>query len=53
MYNPKIPHSYHISKGADNVFFILNCGEDFVRSLSTDHDTAKKLAVNLVKKKRP
>jgi len=53
MYNPKIPHSYHISKGADNVFFILNCGEDFVRSLSTDHDTAKKLAVNLVKKNDP
>jgi hypothetical protein len=53
MYNPKIPHSYHISKGADNVFFILNYGEDFVRSLSTDHNTAKKLAVDLIKKNDP
>jgi len=53
MYNPKIPHSYHISKGADSVFYILNCGEEFVRTLSTNYDTAKKLAVDLIKKNDP
>tara|TARA_A100000172_G_scaffold48061_2_gene30018 strand:- start:50 stop:934 length:885 start_codon:yes stop_codon:yes gene_type:complete len=53
MYNSKIPHSYHISKGADSVFYILNCGEEFVRTLSTNYDTAKKLAVKLIKKNEP
>ncbi len=53
MYNPKIPYSYHISKGADNVFFILNDGEDYLRKLSTDYDTAKKLAVKLIKENDP
>ena len=53
MYNPKIPHSYHISKGADNVFFILNDGEEYLRKLSTDYDVAKKLAVKLIKENDP
>jgi len=32
--------SYHISKGADDVYWILNCGESFVKNLSKDFDTA-------------
>ena len=31
---------YHISKGADSHFFILNDGESFVQNLSTDLDKA-------------
>lgn len=32
---------YHISKGADDIYWILNDGEIFVKNLSTDLDTAK------------
>lgn len=32
--------SYHISKGADDVYWILNDGELFVKNLSKDFDTA-------------
>ena len=32
--------SYHISKGADDVYWILNCGESFIKNLSKDFDTA-------------
>jgi len=32
--------SYHISKGADDVYWILNHGESFVKNLSKDFDTA-------------
>jgi hypothetical protein len=53
MDNPKIPHSYHISKGADNIFFILNDGEEYLKKLSTNYDTAKKLAVKLIKENDP
>lgn len=32
---------YHISKGADDIYWILNDGEHFVKNLSKDLDTAK------------
>ena len=48
-----IPSGYHISKGSDNVFFILNDGEDYLKKLSTNYDTAKKLAVKLIKEHDP
>jgi len=44
MYNPKIPHSYHISKGADNIYYILNDGETYICKLSKDLSKAKKIA---------
>ena len=33
--------SYHISMGADAKMYILNCGEDYVKNLSTDLEIAK------------
>ena len=41
MYRNDIPSGWHISKGADSVFFILNNGEDYYGKLSTDLETAK------------
>jgi len=32
---------YHISKGADDIYWILNDGEIFIKNLSIDLDTAK------------
>ena len=32
---------YHISKGADDIYWILNDGDIFVKNLSTDLETAK------------
>ncbi len=32
---------YHISMGADAKMYILNCGEDYVKNLSTDLEIAK------------
>ena len=53
MFKQNIPSSYHISKGANNVFWILNDGENYLRKLSTNYKTAKKLAVDLIKKNDP
>ena len=41
MREQNIPTGWHISKGADSVFFILNNGEDYYGKLSTDLETAK------------
>ena len=35
-----IPKSYHISKGAEDIYWILNHGESFVKNLSKDFDVA-------------
>lgn len=43
-----IPNGYHISKGADNVFYILNDGQDYLGKLSTDLSTAKKIAIQRI-----
>ena len=42
--NKNVPSGYHISKGADSVFYILNYGEAFVQNLSTDIKDAQKKA---------
>jgi hypothetical protein len=34
---------YHISKGADDIYWILNDGDFFIQNLSKDLDIAKKL----------
>ena len=39
---------YHISKGADDHYYILNCGKAFVKTLSTDLETAKIKARSIV-----
>jgi|TARA_R100000479_G_C6336988_1_gene183768 hypothetical protein len=41
MREQNIPTGWHISKGADSVFFILNNGENYYGKLSTDLETAK------------
>ena len=43
-----IPSGYHISKGADRIFYILNDGEEYIRKLSTDLKEAKVKAKNYV-----
>jgi len=48
-----IPNGYHISKGADNVFYILNDGEDYLGKLSTDLSTAKKIAIQRISSLNP
>lgn len=48
-----IPNGYHISKGADNVFYILNDGEDYLGKLSTDLSTAKKIAIQRISTLNP
>jgi hypothetical protein len=40
LYMKTTEKSYHISKGADDVYWILNHGESFVKNLSKDFDTA-------------
>ena len=44
MLNTNIPSGYHISKGSESKFFILNNGEDYCGKLSTDLYKAKKIA---------
>ena len=39
---------YHISKGADDIYYILNCGSEFIKNLSTDLDIAKIKANKIV-----
>jgi len=53
MLKQNVPSGYHISKGANNVFWILNDGENYLRKLSTNYKTAKKIAVNLIKENDP
>jgi len=53
MFKQNIPQTYHISKGADSIFWILNDGETYLRKLSTNYKTAKKLAVDLITKNDP
>lgn len=45
--------NYHISKGADGVYWILNNGENFVKNLSTNYKTAQKNAIQYIKKYNP
>jgi len=44
---------YHISKGADNVFYILNDGETYLCKLSKDLSKAKKIATDKIKQHDP
>ena len=44
MLNTNIPSGYHISKGSESKFFILNDGELYCGKLSTNLDKAKKIA---------
>lgn len=53
MYINNIPSGYHISKGADNVFYILNDGETYLCKLSKDLNTAKKIATDKIKEYDP
>ena len=39
---------YHISKGADDIYYILNCGVDYIQNLSLDLETAKFKAKNII-----
>ena len=48
MFNQNIPSGYHISKGALGVFYILNCGEAYIRRLSTSLKESKIKAKNLL-----
>jgi len=41
MYKDNIPSGYHISVGAEGVFYILNDGETYISKLSTDLKEAK------------
>lgn len=43
-----IPNYYHISKGSDSIYYILNDGEDFIKNLSTNLNQAKKIAKKIV-----
>ena len=44
---------YHISKGADSHFYILNNGDFFVQNLSTDLDKAISKAKKITGKDVP
>jgi hypothetical protein len=46
-------NSYHISKGADSHFYILNDGEFFVQNLSTDLDKAISKAKKIIGEEVP
>ena len=48
MLKENIPLGYHISKGTDSVFYILNDGDTFVKNLSKDLETAKIEAKKIV-----
>jgi hypothetical protein len=41
MLKQNYPNGYHISKGADDIYWILNEGEDYKGKLSTDLNKAK------------
>ena len=43
-----IPSGYHISKGAEGIFYILNDGKTYISKLSTDLKEAKIKAKNYV-----
>ena len=45
-----IPSSYHISKGADNIYYILNDGETYICKLSKDLSKAQKIATDKINK---
>lgn len=53
MREQNIPVGYHISKGSDNVFYILNDGETYLCKLSKDLSTAKKIATDKIKQHDP
>lgn len=44
----KMEKSYHISKGSNEHYYILNYGSSFVKTLSTDLETAKVKAKKIV-----
>jgi len=48
MYKDNIPSGYHISVGAEGVFYILNDGKTYISKLSTDLKEAKAKAKNYV-----
>ena len=48
MFIDNIPSGYHISVGAEGVFYILNDGETYISKLSTDLKEAKAKAKNYV-----
>ena len=48
MFIDNIPSSYHISKGAEGIFYILNDGDTFVKNLSKDLEEAKIEAKKIV-----
>ena len=48
MFEKNIPTGYHISVGAEGVFYILNDGEIYISKLSTDLKEAKAKAKNYV-----
>ena len=41
MFIDNIPSGYHISKGAEGIFYILNDGKTYISKLSTDLKEAK------------
>ena len=51
MYKDNIPSGYHISKGTDSIFYILNDGDIFIKNLSKDLQTAKIEAEKIAGKK--
>jgi len=53
MLKQNVPLNYHISRGADGVYWILNNGENFVKNLSIDHKKAQKKAIQYIKKHNP
>jgi len=48
MFIDNIPSGYHISKGAEGIFYILNDGKTYISKLSTDLKEAKIKAKNYV-----
>ena len=50
MYKDNIPSGYHISVGAEGVFYILNDGNTFIKNLSKDLEASKIQAKNIVGK---
>lgn len=51
MFRNNIPSGFHISKGTDSVFYILNDGIKFIKNLSKDLQTAKIEAEKIAGKK--
>ena len=50
MFRNNIPSGFHISKGTDSVFYILNDGNTFIKNLSKDLEESKIQAKNIVGK---